>query len=62
MKIDNAVLDVIDVQIISDNTSVATVIVNSVYNEDDLPSVRISATRDPRLTLHLQQAMKSAQR
>ena len=47
VKIENAVLDVIDVQIVSDDTSVATVIVNSVYNEDALPSVRVSASRDP---------------
>ena len=46
VKIENAILDVIDVEIISDDTSVATVVVDSVYNEDDLPSITVSATRD----------------
>ena len=47
VTIKNAVLEGIDVEITSEDTRVATVIVNSVYNQDDLPSVRISATRDP---------------
>ena len=47
VKIENAILDVIDVEIISDDTSIATVVVDSVYNEDAIPSVNVSATRDP---------------
>lgn len=47
VTIQNAVLEGIDVEITSEDTRVAPVVVNSVYNEDDLPSVRISATRDP---------------